>query len=323
MIKINLLPPGIFEARVIKRLIALFAVLLILVIGLMSVWYVKINKDADAMKAKADQAEAYTREAQAWAARASEARAPIANMKAKCDFFDAVAKYNLVYVNLYREIAKFTYARVTYSDLKPSGGTVITITAHAPSIMDAGRYLLNMYRATHLFSSVTISAVPGWPPESSTVTAAGMPAPAAQQANPMAGTSYPTMPRTSYPTGPRFGMAAPQTQQTMDISGLSLSGPSAVGPSVTDTTGGTGATGYGGLGAIGTSLRRTAAGRTGFDFTVTCTLKNPIVPPTPPSGASSQANPMGGGMGGVPTMPAASPTPPPAPSGGAARGGRL
>jgi hypothetical protein len=62
---------------------------------------------------------------------------------------------------LYEELARFTYEKIRYREIALNE-TDMAIQAYAPSLADAGRYLLNLYRATHIFSQVSMSAVPGY-----------------------------------------------------------------------------------------------------------------------------------------------------------------
>ncbi len=92
--------------------------------------------------------------------KAEEAKIP--PIKDRMDYFNAVMAYNVKFPALYEELAKYTYERVLYRSIEPANNQ-LTIQAHANSLGDCGRYLLNIYRARHLFSDVKISAVPGYP----------------------------------------------------------------------------------------------------------------------------------------------------------------
>lgn len=288
MIKINLLPPNIYEARTIKRLVALFAVILVLIVFAGVSYTAKLKKDTEAKKAEADMAESLTKQAQQYESQAQSIRSGIAPIQQKVEFFKAVQSYNEQYPKLYEELTKFTYAKVIYSQLTPSG-SALQIQAFAPSLSDVGRYLLNLYKATHVFTSVAISAVPGYPQEGG-----------------QAGSGQPGMGMPPPPPGLMTGgtMGLPPMP-----GGLPGSSPQAM-PS-------TGGTGYGGLEAITSGVTRAAERRKGFSFTVTCTLKTPITPPAPPGGGGGvNAQGMGGGMPGMGApMPGTAPTPPGAPGG--------
>lgn len=288
MIKINLLPPNIFEARAIKRVIILFSVVLIAVIAISLAVTKKVNDAAAVYKQEADAAEILKQQAAQLESQASALRSEIAPIKSKVDFFEAVKSYNLQYPALYEELAKFTYKKIIYSSLQPDGSS-LNITAHTPSLKDAGRYLLNMYRASHIFTSVTISGVPGYPHTGSTASVTG---------GGPGGGMPPSMPT---PTASGFGQQA-------SLSRIPEAGRDTLsGGSVADFMGATGGmpgglgTTYGGIGAITSGVGRSEQKKqTGFELTVTCRLAKPIMAPVAPGVATGQTTP---GMGGMPGGP--------------------
>jgi len=83
-------------------------------------------------------------------------------IKSKLDFINNVLEYNKKFPKLYEEIAKWTYEKISYTSMV-CDGTQVSMTARARSLDDIGRFLLNMYCATDLFTEVTISGVPGYP----------------------------------------------------------------------------------------------------------------------------------------------------------------
>lgn len=162
MLKINLLPPYIYERRKARQAAFLFAILVVAVAAGMVTWIFMLNrKEADL---RAQLAIMNERKAQVEALentiKAEEAKIP--PIKDRMDYFNAVMQYNTAYPKLYEELAKYTYERVLYRSIQPTSDS-LEISAHARTIGDCGRYLLNIYRARHLFSNVTISSVPGYP----------------------------------------------------------------------------------------------------------------------------------------------------------------
>lgn len=163
MLSINLIPRSYFEAQLVKRLMLLFggilAALLLAMVGMTLVYEGKIartNEQLQEVEVRAQQVETLEKEAQAL-------RAEVQPIKDKIKYIRDVMKYNTRMVDVLRELARYTYRKVSYESVTPaSGGTALTIVGVAPSIMDAGRYLLGLYRATNLFSSVTFSGVPGY-----------------------------------------------------------------------------------------------------------------------------------------------------------------
>ena len=161
MLKINLLPPYIFEKRKIRRTAILFGVLVACVAAGMFGWYSMLaakERDLNSEVLMWEQKAAEVKSLEDQAA-AEEAKAP--PIKSKVDFIENVMAYNLAYPKLYEELAKYTYSRIVYRSVEPSSNQ-LKIAAHARSVGDCGRYVLNMYRASHIFSSVRIDSVPGW-----------------------------------------------------------------------------------------------------------------------------------------------------------------
>lgn len=167
MIKINLLPSNLYEAqRKVWAMVLCFVVLIGVLAG--SFMYVKkINAEKDSWSQQAVAAEQLKAEAERIAGEASKIRAAAKDITDKVAFFKAVGTFNNQYPYLYEELAKFTYRKIVYVSIKPDGQAgqrpnSLEIEALAPSLSDCGRYLLNMYRASHIFSGVKINEVPGF-----------------------------------------------------------------------------------------------------------------------------------------------------------------
>ena len=312
MIKINLLPSNIFEARAIKRVIALFAIILIAVVAVSLVMTQKLNKESADLQQQTKVAADLKQQADTLASQASSLLAQIAPIESKIKFIDDVKAHNLVYPKLYEELAKFTYKKIIYSSLQ-SDGSALTITAYTPSLKDTGRYLLNMYRATHIFSSVTISGVPGYPYAGAAPGGGGVGIPGG-----MGGMAAPAMaPALPGPTGAGFGQQSSMSRvPTVDSQGQSLAVSMTGGPGGYEAPpGGFGGTTYGGIDAISAGVGKAEQKQnTGFQLTVTCRLANPIIAPAAPGTGTGQAMPGMGGMpggmpGGTSPIPGSSPIP--------------
>ena len=225
MLKINLLPKYIYERRKIYQLASILGVLFIaIVFGMFAWWFMLGNKEI-ILTGQVDEMELKTSILNDLQKQVDDEKAKLPPVESKVKFVEDLMAYNLKVPQLYEELARYTYARILYKSITPSGSQ-LTIQAHAGSLADCGRYLMNIYRATNIFSSVTINAVPGWSDTG-----------AAQ-------------------AGGQAGQAA-------------------------------------------------AAPSSGFDFTVTCTLVNPVAAPAyaPPS-AGGEAGPEGA-PGAMPGAPAA------------------
>jgi len=162
-IKINLLPPGIYEKKIVRNIAILFAVLAMAIAGAGVGYRLKLGKDIAVMTAQADEVERKKAIVDDIKKKAADERAKIQPMKDKIAFIEAVYNYNEKWPALYEELARYTYGKVVYHSVTPTQDG-LEIVATIPSIGDVGRFLLNMYRASHIFSSVAISGLPGYPP---------------------------------------------------------------------------------------------------------------------------------------------------------------
>ncbi len=161
MIKINLLPRTIDQKRIIRNTALLFVFLLAVVIAGGTAYGIKLRGEVQKMEELATATEAIEKEVKDIQAQAQQKRDSIKPITMKLEFINQVLEYNKKYPKLYREIAKWTYDKVTLFSLACDGKEV-KMQARAKSLDDLGRYLLNMYRATHLFTEVTISGVPSY-----------------------------------------------------------------------------------------------------------------------------------------------------------------
>ena len=163
MMKINLLPRSINERKIVKNTAILFGVLVVVVVAI-GVLYTQmfLVPQVQNMQAEAQRVEAIEIEVVGIEKQRDEWKAKIPPIKQKLDFINGVLDYNLKYPRLYEEVAKWTYEKVSYLGMACDGSQVV-IAARTKTLDDLGRYLLNMYRATDLFTEVTISGVPGYP----------------------------------------------------------------------------------------------------------------------------------------------------------------
>jgi hypothetical protein len=163
MIKINLLPPYVFERQVIQRLMLIFVALLIVVVVGGVAWRAQKSAALANMQQELASAKLIADQVNANKTQATSELSKIGPITGKVKFIEQVLAHNLEVPALYEQLTRFTYEKVRYKQIVPSD-TQLEIDAYAPSLSDAGRYLLNLYRATDLFSQVTMSSVPGYSP---------------------------------------------------------------------------------------------------------------------------------------------------------------
>ena len=161
MIKINLLPKTINEKAIIRNTAILFAVLLVAIMAAGFTVKSKLAASTLELQAQTDAAKQIETRVKDLQSKAQSQLDSIKPIETKLKFIDDVVKYNQVYPDLYAKVARWTYDKVSLSSMS-CDGTQVTITASVKSLDDLGRFLLNMYRATDLFTSVSISGVPGY-----------------------------------------------------------------------------------------------------------------------------------------------------------------
>lgn len=265
--RINLLPAYVIEQEKVRKFAALAGILVALVILVMLLMHRHYSAKYSDLQIKLAEAEAGQRRVEQLRADAQRAKQETQLKLSKVQYIEAVLQYNEKVPALYEQLAKYTYKNIVYRSVTPSN-TQITIEAYARNIGDAGRYLLNMYKATDLFSSVSISAVPGYPQAVTTVVGGVRQAPSAPTVQLPAALPYAAI------TGPLArALAAPETVYSQALPGLRPPQPKAL------------------------KIRQVPAG---FNFSVTCTLtpKWQINPPVWGGTAGAAA-------GGAPGMPGA------------------
>ncbi len=311
MLKINLLPAYIIEQEKIRKFATIFGVLVLAVIVGMLFYYKTLRDHHNNLKNELAAVQVIEQRVKQLQAETQKIKSDNQTILNKVKFINDVLEYNLKVPRLYRELAKYTYKNIVYSQITVTSNQ-ITIEAYARNISDAGQYLLNLYKATHLFSSVSINAVPGYPAAVATVSKTegqqplpqmvpgavpmtGMPAGPEMRASVQPTSVFPYAPITS-PLSRALSASAQQQQEALAGHGFHL--PPLKPP-------------------------KKPPRPVGFTFTVTCILKEPITPPVygqtagaagPDQGIPGAAPP----MGGVP--PAPGPLPPEPPAGG--MGGR-
>ncbi|MHB0999326.1 MAG: PilN domain-containing protein [Armatimonadota bacterium] len=262
MLKINLLPKYIYERRNVRKMILLFGVIFIAVAAGMVAWIFQLSSKERLLTDQVSKMEIEAEAVKALEAEVTAEQAKIPPIEAKYQYVKDVLNYNEKLPALYEQVARYTYNRIEYRSMNASGGQ-LQISAHARSVGDCGRYLLNMYRAGHLFSSVSISSVPGWPAGRSGGGGGGM------MGGMMGG----------MPGGMPGGMMGGMPPMPGMMGGMPGGMP----------------------GMTGGSAASTASAADGFDFTVTCALVQPITAPAYiPGGAGAGAQGGAGMTGGMP-----------------------
>lgn len=273
MLRINLLPKSIYERRNVMRMMFLFGFIFIVLAAGMAAWILKLSATEHNQTDIVVKTEAEAKVVEGLEADVAAAQAKIPPVKAKTQYIADVLDYNDKVLALYQKVARYTYNRIEYKSMNTSGSS-LTMSAHARTIGDCGRYLLNMYRAGHLFTSVTISNIPGWPEGNTSASGGGM-----MGGGMMGGMMGMPGGMPGMPGGMGGGMPG----------GVSMMPGGASG------------------GISGGNASKNTISR-GFDFTVTCALVEPISAPTYTPGSAESAGAAAGpsgstsGMGMIPGM---------------------
>jgi Tfp pilus assembly protein PilN len=161
MIKINLLPKTLNEKLALRNTAILFGVvLLVLVTGGVGYSF-RLQGQVQKMEADATAAEQYEARVKAIQDQTAQLLASVQPIQAKLDFINNVLKYNLEYPKLYEQVARWTYEKAVLDSLQ-SDGSIVTLKGRVKSLDDLGRYLLNMYFATDLYTEVRITQAAGF-----------------------------------------------------------------------------------------------------------------------------------------------------------------
>lgn len=206
MIKINLLPKTLAEKALIRNTAILFGVLLLVLIAAGVGYSMKLQRDVEDMEAQAAAAEQLQQQVKAIQDYTTQLKASVQTDREKLDFIRNVLKYNLEFPKLYEKIAMWTYNKVVLTGLE-SDGQGVTLRARVRTIDDLGRYLLNMYQATDLFTQVQITSATGFADSGTPGPQPGPSTPGGQIAGSqasLAGLQAITTGVSRVPTGPKW-----------------------------------------------------------------------------------------------------------------------
>lgn len=164
MIKINLLPKSIYEKKALINTAIVFGVLFVAIVAGCLTFTMMKRQQVAALEAKGTEAAGVQAQIDQTNADAEKIRGEIGPIQQKLKFIADVHLYNAAWPALCEQIAKWTYEKVHYTSLQfTNGGQGVSIQMEVKTLDDLGRYLINMYSATDLFTSVSISGLPGYP----------------------------------------------------------------------------------------------------------------------------------------------------------------
>jgi hypothetical protein len=314
--KINLLPGRVKGKSNLQAIWALVTVLILAELAGLG-FYQKSLRDKESQVA----ADVVTKQAEATRVNkigddANAERAKVRDIDTKVKFVKEVTEYNEVRPDLYARTVEYTLEGVRYTSMSASQN-LLQIGAWAPSLADAGRYLLFMENSPD-FSAVRISGVPGYPPGGQGAGGAAGPGesgaiPGNSGGAPSSGAFAPSGPEASGgsqnsgggftpsggPGSPGFSPGGQGAAQDFGGGGPGGAPGGAFGPGA---PGGGGQGGGGGQTVYGGAFMNAGARflppkpPQGFPFTVTAQLVKPIVRPL--FGQNPQQAGFGGAFGG-------------------------
>lgn len=242
MLKLNLLPPDIYEPRKKRVWFAVFVVVWIALAAGLIAWQLSLVNAKSQKAEELQQQEAIVKQVEQTEQEARNTQAMAAPLLARAQLADEIFRYNKRYPNLYRQVRRWTIATVRYGSMGVAQGMTLQAQAVTRDLDEMARYLQIMLQCP-LFTGVSIS----WNAAGGTT--------AARPGGFGGGYGAPTTPYGAY--GAPYGGGMPYGAPT----GLA------------------GAPGMPGgmLGTAGTLGGRTQQQNQGIVFTVVATLREPLM----------------------------------------------
>lgn len=305
MLRINLLPPYIYEGKKRRNVVILWVVALLAVIGGFIWWKTQLDAQAaDFEKKKAEQ-EPLKAQKEENDQKTSAINAENAELKGKTDFItNSINHINTTYPPVFGHVKAYTTPNIVYSSFVPAQQQV-QLTAWAPSLTAVGQYMMRMQEDPEIVrADVALTALGQYilgpnrkPLRIGAGTATGTAAGAPGGGDDIAGAGGFGGPRGGGPAG---GGLTPAS-----VGGSAAAGSSGAPPSFGPPTGYGGPGGPGGPGGRfsgapgGAGQQQGAVGQPpnggGYIMNITLTLAKPIpAAPAYPGGGQQ------GGQGGVP-----------------------
>jgi len=168
MLRINLLPPYIYEGKNKGKFVGLWVFILILVVGGLLAFKASIDSATTKINEETAARESDATKADDYAKKASDTNAKSAVVRGKADFVTKAKEYDTqTYQAVLTNVAQYTWPKVVYSGINASGQTV-EMPAFAPSLADVGHYIMYMERNPKISRvDIGMNSIPGFPSEGS------------------------------------------------------------------------------------------------------------------------------------------------------------
>lgn len=310
MLRINLLPPYIYEGAKRRNVVVLWVLVLAAVVGGFIFWKMKLAEEADRIAKETNDLEPTAAQADKYKTDANATIARNAVTKAKWTFVDTARGHNSKdYIEVFDHVRDYTISRVLYSGVAPANDEV-RINAYAPTLADVGHYMLAMEKNPNIRNvSIAMNSIPSFPVQQGAAQQAqgngdlgGFPMPGAGRRG-GGGSGMPGGGFGPVNAGGSFGAGGGSGGGSGGARGGAPFGPVSAGGSFGAGGGSGGGSGGGGAaGGAGGNQQASGArppGGGGHDFSVTFALNKPIPPaPSYPAGGGGG----GGAPGGGPSM---------------------
>lgn len=164
MLRVNLLPPYIYEGAKRRNVSVLWFVILLAIIGGFVAAKVMIDKQTEELVAERERLTPDADKADRLQAEANSINSESQAIRDKRDFVSNARKHNgTAYQPVVYNIRDYTMNGILYSSLEPSGNTV-NLQAYAPTLAKVGHYLMWMEHnpeVSHV--SISLTGLPTFP----------------------------------------------------------------------------------------------------------------------------------------------------------------
>lgn len=156
MLKLNLLPPNIYEPRKKRIWFAVFVVVWIALAAGLIAWQLSLVSQKSQKADELQQQEAIVKQVDQTEQEAQSTRAMVAPLLARAYLADEIFRYNKQYPNLYRQVRRWTISAVRYGNMGVAQGMTLQAQAVTRDLDEMARYLQIMLQCP-LFTGVSIS----------------------------------------------------------------------------------------------------------------------------------------------------------------------
>jgi hypothetical protein len=161
MLKLNLLPPNIYEPRKKRAWFAVFVVVWLALAGGLIAWQLSLVNLKSQKSEELQQQEAIVRQVEQTEREARNTKALVAPLLTRAQLADEIFRANRQYPKLYREVRRWTIDSVRYGSLGVAQGMSLQAQAVTRDLDEMARYLQVMLQCP-LFTGVSISwSAPG------------------------------------------------------------------------------------------------------------------------------------------------------------------